>query len=190
MIRKLMLSVMAVVLFCTVGCMSDNQLKAEVAFYNAATSTQANKQASPLVDIEVGDPTQPINLKSIRVFAPPSPNEQIRQYVQTDYARPWLNIVSSAIPLLGTWGIVKAVGDAVNSSGGTSYNQSISGTGNTASLTTTGPTNMSLIGDGNVAGGIVDQTSVPTVVDPLVVNPTIVHPEVVNPVVVDPVIVP
>jgi hypothetical protein len=137
------------------GCMTANQLEAEKAYYQMLTIKQA--QTSPLVRLDVADPTKPINLKTIEVFAPPS-NTPIAQYQQKDYVQPWLNVLSMAVPWLGVYGVTSAVVSGMKDMGGTTYNQS--GTGNKM-----------------VGGNLADSTSVPTVVTqpaPIIVNPVIV----------------
>jgi hypothetical protein len=161
------------------GCMTANMLEAERNFYQANVLMQAAKTQSPVVRIEVGDPSLPINLKSIEVFAPPA-DTKLPQYVQKDYVQPWLNIVGAALPWLGAWGIVKAVGD-VAGGGNTTYNQAVSG-GSTASVKTSGSMTMGNVSGGSTVGGMIDQTSTPTVVTqpaPIIVEqpaPIIVTP--------------
>lgn len=156
---KRLLLIPLVLMLC--GCMTANMLEAERNFYQANVLMQANKTQSPLVRLEVGDPALPINLKSIEVFAPPG-ETKLPQYVQKDYVQPWLNIVGAALPWLGAWGIVKAVGD-VAGGGNTTYNQTVSG-GSTASVKTSGNMTTGNISGGSTVGGMIDQTSTPTVV--------------------------
>lgn len=150
--KKLLLIPLVLML---VGCMTANQLEAEKAYYEMLTAKQA--QTSPLVRLDVADPTKPINLKTIEVFAPPS-NMPIAQYQQKDYVQPWLNVLSMAVPWLGVYGVTSAVVSGMKEMGGTTYNQS--GTGNKM-----------------VGGNLADSTSVPTVVyqaPPVIVDPVIV----------------
>lgn len=157
-----------VCVFLLSGCMTANQLEAEKAFYQMLTAKQA--QTSPLVRLDVADPTKPINLKTIEVFAPPS-NTPVSQYVQKDYVQPWLNVVSMAVPWLGAWGITSSVTSAMKDMGNTNMN--ITGTGNSGSIV--GPTHNAVTGTGNYTGGTVDTTHTPTVVNqpaPVIVEPS------------------
>ena len=74
------------------------------------------------------------------------------QYKQTDYVGPWLRVVSAALPWIGAWGIAheigKAAGDTI-----TSYNQSVSGSGNTATTRTSSIATGNM-GDGNSLTGM------------------------------------
>ena len=76
----------------------------------------------------------------------------MRQYTQTDYVGPWLRVLSSAMPWIGAWGIAheigKAAGDTI-----TSYNQSVSGSGNTATTRTSSIATGNM-GDGNSLTGM------------------------------------
>jgi hypothetical protein len=155
------LCIVAVILMLT-GCMTANQLEAEKAFYQMLMAKQA--QTTPLVRLDVADPTKPINLKTIEVFAPPS-NTPIAQYTQKDYVQPWLNVFSMAVPWLGAWGITSSVTSAMKDMGNTNMN--ITGTGNSGSII--GPTHNAVTGTGNYTGGTVDTTHTPTVVNPTVV---------------------
>lgn len=185
---KKLLLIPLVLLVCS--CMTANMLEAERNFYQANVLMQAAKTQNPIVRLEVGDPALPINLKSIELYAPPS-DTKLPQYVQRDYVQPWLNIVGAALPWLGAWGIVRAVGD-VAGSGNTTYNQTVSG-GSTASVKTSGNMTTGNI-SGSTVGGMIDQTSTPTVVTqpaPIIVEqpaPVVVYAP--DPVIVNPVIVP
>ena len=159
------------------GCMTDNALKAELGYYQMLSAKQV--QTSPLVRLDVADPTKPINLKTIEVFAPPS-NMPMNQYVQKDYVQPWLNVIGMAVPWLGVYGVSSAIVSGMKDMGGTTTN--ITGNSNKVS----GPTNSNVYGSGNYTGHI-DQTSTPTIVTqpaPIIVNPVVVNPVVVNPVIV------
>ncbi len=160
--KKLLILLALMILIPLTGCMTKNALEAERSFYQAMVLMQTSRGVTPIVRLEVGDPSLPINLKSIEVFAPPKEGE-LRQYVQKDYVQPWLNIFGAAVPWLGAWGIVKAVGD-VAGGGNTTYNQSVSGTGNTGQIRTMGDMSVGNISGTNTVGGLIDQTSTPTVV--------------------------
>lgn len=157
--------------FLLSSCMTKNMLEAERSFYQAMVLMQTSRGVTPIVRLEVGDPLLPINLKSIEVFAPPG-ETKLTQYQQRDYVQPWLNIFGAAVPWLGAWGIVKAVGD-VAGGGNTTYNQSVSGAGNTGQIRTMGDMTVGNISGTNTVGGLIDQTSTPTVVyapDPVIVE--------------------
>lgn len=193
------------IIFVLSGCgMSLNQLEAEKAYYQMLQATKSVAQ-QPLVDIKISDPTKPINIERITVFAPPS-DKGPSQYVQTNYdAAAWQFLgtaVSVAAPWVGAVSIVRAVSD-LTAAGTTTYNQNVSGTGNAATVKTAGNTAVSggITGNGNAISGLNDQTSPPTVVnqpapvvvtqpDPVIVNqpaPIVVPqpaPVIVNPVIV------
>jgi hypothetical protein len=174
------------------GCMTANQLAGEKAYYEMLVAIGQNR--GPLLDIKIADPTKPANIERI-VVNMPSSQDAAKQYIQKDYVQPWLNIVGAAMPWFATWGIVKAVGDAAGSTV-TNYNQSVSGTGNSASLRTVGNMDIgNITGNGNTVGGLIDQTSPPTIVTqpaPIVIEqppPVVVSPAIVTqppPVVVPP----
>lgn len=144
---KKLLLIPLVLLLCS--CMTANQLEAEKAYYQMLTAKQA--QTTPLVRLDVADPAKPINLKTIEVFAPPS-NTPVAQYQQRDYVGPWLRVVSAALPWIGVWGVAhemgKAAGDTISN-----YNQTVSGTGNSASVKTSAMSTGAM-GDGNSLTGM------------------------------------
>jgi len=160
------------------GCMTANQLAAEKSFYQAKIDMNKAVQAQPVFEMIAADLKQPIvisNVAAIRVFQTPSgSNDTLHQYQQKDYAQPWLNLIGAGLPWLGAWGIVKAVGDIAGGNS-TTYNQNVSGQ-STANMKVTGDFAPGIItGNNNVVGGMVDQTSVPTVVyqpTPIIVPPS------------------
>jgi len=167
------------------SCMTANQLAAEKSFYEAKVAMSRQVAAQPIFEMLAADLKQPIvlqNVAAIRVFQTPTgSNDTLNQYVQRDYAAPWLNILGAGLPWLGAWGIVKAVGDIAGGNY-TTYNQSISGQ-STGQFRVMGDLNPGVItGSGNMVGGMIDQTSVPTVVEqpaPIIIEqppPVIVPP--------------
>lgn len=174
------------------GCgPSKNQLAAEQSFYNAKIAMSNRMASQPIFEMTAGDPTQPIvlqNVSALRVYQLPSSggNDDLRQYQHIDYAAKWVNLigttVSVAAPWLGVWGVVHEVAGIAGNSGAT-YNQTVSGS-STASIKTMGDMTVGNISGTNTVGGIIDQTSTPTVVtqpDPIVVvveqpPPVIVEP--------------
>jgi len=100
---------------------------------------QQTKAAQPLFELTPAKEGEPItlgNVGSFKVYAPVAGSDkEMRQYTQTDYVGPWLRVLSSAMPWIGAWGIAheigKAAGDTISN-----YNQTVSGTGNTATVKT------------------------------------------------------
>jgi hypothetical protein len=153
------------------------------------TTFTANKQQStPLFEIIAQNQDKPMifdNVARIVVYTPPPSNGPVlQQYQHRDYAQPWIgllgNVLSVAVPWVALGFIANSFKDMTHS---TSYNQSISGTGNTATIRTSG--NMStgnITGNSNQTGGLIDNTSVPTIVTqpaPIIVEqpaPVIVQP--------------
>ena len=161
------------------GCMTANQLEAEKSFYAMLSAKQA-QASTPLFEMVAKDKAKPIilnNVARLTVFAPPSNTTPLTQYVQKDYAQPWINFFSSvatvAVPWIGAASIVNSMKDMG------------SVTNVTGNANKVGATNSNVYGNGNYTGHI-DQTSKPTVVNPLVVDPLVVNPVVVNPVIVKP----
>lgn len=167
------------------GCgPSKNQLMAEQSFYDAKVAMSNRMSSQPIFEMTAGDPTQPIvlqNVSALRVFQLPvsGGNDDFRQYQHVDYAAKWVSLigttVSVAAPWLGVWGVVHEVAGMATTSGPT-YNQSVTGKGNTAQLRTVGDVTTGNIKNSTV-GGVIDQTSVPTIVEqpaPLIVEPSVV----------------
>ena len=138
------------------GCMTANMLEAERSYYQAAVKLQQARSAQPpfeLTPAKAGEPITLGNVGSFKVYAPAAGNDkEMRQYTQTDYVGPWLRVLSSAMPWIGAWGIAheigKAAGDTI-----TSYNQSVSGSGNTATTRTSSIATGNM-GDGNSLTGM------------------------------------
>jgi len=182
--------VVAAYAFSMMGCMSANQLAAEKAFYEAKVAMTRQAQAQPIFEILASDLKQPIilqNVSAIRVFQVPAggSNDEFRQYIQKDYAQPYLTLtgqlLSIGLPWFGAYKMVEAVARIPRT--------------NTTSITTMGDGNKTAIGDlnldasgntgsltfGGPMGLLNDQTSTPTVVHPKVVDPLVVNPVVVPP---------
>jgi hypothetical protein len=140
------------------GCMTANMLDAEKSYYQAIVKLQAAKAAQPLFELTPAKEGEPIvlgNVGSFKVFAPVyGSDKEIKQYVQQDYVGPWLRVVSAALPWIGAWGIAhevaKSAGDTI-----TSYNQSVSGSNNTAGMRTSSIQTGNM-GDGNSLSGMTE----------------------------------
>ena len=138
------------------GCMTANMLEAERSYYQAAVKLQQARAAHPLFELtpaKAGEPITLGNVGSFKVYAPVAGNNhELKQYTQTDYVGPWLRVVSAALPWIGVWGVAhemgKAAGDTI-----TSYNQSVSGSGNTATTRTSSIATGNM-GDGNSLTGM------------------------------------
>ena len=161
------------------GCMTANQLEAEKSFYQMLTAKQA-QASTPIFEMIASDSAKPMvlqNVAKVTVFAPPANTTQnLQQYVQKDYAQPWLNLFGSvasvAVPWIGAASIVNSMKDMG------------SVTNVTGNANKVGATNSNVVGAGNYTGHI-DQTSTPTVVT----QPTPIIVEQPAPVIVNPVIV-
>jgi len=148
-------------------------------------------QSQKTLEIKTVDPNKPIVLENVEINAyalpqiPQQPviinsgnQQQIPQYVQRDYAAPWLGLVGDAlkfiVPAVAAYKIIDSVGKNAGTSMtnyGASSTQTYNPIGNTSlSGTTIGS------GDLNVHS---DLTSTPTVVDPVIVTrpePLVVRP--------------
>jgi hypothetical protein len=152
---KKLLAIIVTALVLT-GCMTANMLEAERSYYQAIVKLQAAKAAQPLFELTPAKEGEPIvlgNVGSFKVYAPVAGSDkEMRQYTQTDYVGPWLRVVSAALPWIGAWGVAhemgKAAGDTI-----TSYNQSVSGTGNSATVKTSAMSTGAM-GDGNSLTGM------------------------------------
>lgn len=147
--------VLATYIFLT-GCgPSQTQLQAEQSYYQMLSARQS--QAQPLVDIKIADPTKPANIERILVYSPSSNDKLPPQYQQHDYAAKWVGLIGSAVqvaaPWAGAWAIVSEIGRM--NVGGTSYNQTINGEGNTASMKASSIATGNM-GDGNSLSGMTD----------------------------------
>lgn len=159
-----------IILVLLVGCgMSANQLEAERAYYQALTEIQKNAAARPLVEFVPADSGKPIvfeNVARLTVYAPTPQNQELRQYVQTNYDEVWaralLGVTGIVAPMYGMIEVTKAV-TGLATVGNTTYN--VSGTANT--VKPAGNTFMGgVTGNSNTvtAAGLIDHTSTPTVV--------------------------
>ena len=152
---KKLLAIIVTAMLLT-GCMTANMLEADRSYYQAAVKLQQAKAAQPLFELTPAKAGEPIvlgNVGSFKVYAPVSGSErELSQYKQTDYVGPWLRVVSAALPWIGVWGVAheigKAAGDTI-----TSYNQSVSGSGNTATTRTSSIATGNM-GDGNSLTGM------------------------------------
>lgn len=174
------------------GCgLSTNQLQAEQAYYDMLKVTMAAAGPPvPIVDIKVADPTKPINLESIKVYLP-QPKKDPAQYVQINYdADGWRmlgQVLSIGIPVYGMYRMADSLVNA-GLGASTTYNQNVTGTGNSALVKTAGSTVVGgNIGNSAMVAGSIDQTATPTIVTQP--PPLVVPTQVVDPVVVDPVVV-
>ena len=138
------------------GCMTANMLEAERSYYQAAVKLQQARSAQPLFELtpaKAGEPITLGNVGSFKVYAPaPGNDKEFSQYRQTDYVGPWLRVVSAALPWIGVWGVAhemgKAAGDTISN-----YNQTVSGTGNSATVKTSAMSTGAM-GDGNSLTGM------------------------------------
>ena len=152
--KKLLIIAISAVMLS--GCMAANMLEAERSYYQAVVSMQQAKTTQPLFELTPAVPDQPIvlgNVGSFKVYAPVQGSDrELTQYRHTDYVGPWLRVVSAALPWIGVWGVAheigKAAGDTI-----TSYNQSVSGSGNTATTRTSSIATGNM-GDGNSLTGM------------------------------------
>lgn len=126
------------------------------------------------------------NVKSIEVFSPPPPiSEFAKQYAHRDFTPAWVPSVLNAItPLAYLYGGSLLIKEATANAGTMNYTQTVSGTSNTATIRQAGNTSLTggITGNSNQIGGMIDNTSTPTVVlqpDPVIVTqppPVIVTP--------------
>lgn len=156
------------------GCMTANQLAAEQSYYAAKLAMAKQTASQPIFEMIAANNAKPMvldNVAALRVFHVASGNgsDILNQYVQKDYVQPWLNLLLGIAPWAGVWAVTHEVAGIIGQAAGTTYNQSVTGTGNTATT--------------KVAGTVMnDATSIPTVVyqppaeliPPVVVNPVIV----------------
>ena len=98
-------------------------------------------------------------------------NEFARQYQHRDFTPAWVPPILQGATTVGmVYGIGWGFKQAIESSSGTSYYQNVTGTGNTATIRQAGSTTLSggIAGNGNMVGGMIDNTSTPTVMEPSV----------------------
>lgn len=163
-----------IVVLSLAGCMTANQLEAEKAYYEHLTAISAAQQARPLFKMIATDATKPIimeNVAALEVYAPPALNEYARQYQHRDFTPAWVPPILQGATTVGLvyglgWGFKKVL----DSGNGATYNQNVTGTGNTATIRQAGNTSLSggITGNSNMVGGMIDNTSPPTVMEPSV----------------------
>ena len=167
------------------GCMTQRQLEAEKAFYEHLTAVAAVQQSTPIFKMTPAKEGEPIvisNVKAFEVFNPPPPlGDFAKQYQHRDFTPAWVP------PLLGTignvglvYGVGYSIKKALDSGNGSTYYQNVSGTGNTATIRQAGHTSLSggITGNSNQVGGMIDNTSTPTVVEqppPVVLEPFVIE---------------
>ena len=135
------IALLIVAVFALAGCApTQEQLMAEQGFYASFAAMAVN--AKPLVDIELGDPDKPANIKRITVHL--SPLDNYRQYVHQDYAAKWIPLAASLIPYGGLYFTAKALADIRPQN---TYNVSGGSTVKTIEGVSFGN-----LGDGNTAG--------------------------------------
>lgn len=164
-------AVLMIVVFGMIGCgPTALQMQGEVAYYQAiaAVTKSQSKESNPLVRIKVADPTKPINVELIEVFAPPPPQygPLVSQYQQKDYSEPaWRflgTLASIGLPWLGAYSIIHDI----KGMAGNNYNYTNQvAEGATGSFRVQGNTAVTSSGAGAAtATGMMDNTSTPTVV--------------------------
>lgn len=167
------------ILFLTgcMGVMNEYDRDAAKAHYEsqkAFLATWAEQNSKPLCRVEFDENKPVTGLKTIECNAPASLAglPSMGQYNQPEHpakeiAQGVKSLLTQApMALLGMFGF-KQLGNAAKNAGGnttTTYNQSVTGAGNSASLRTMGNIQTgNVIGKGNQFG-IIDNTSKPTVV--------------------------
>lgn len=149
-----------IMLLALVGCgPSLNQLIGEQEYYKARVALAKQMSSQPIFEMIPAKPGEPIvlgNVGSFKVFMPvANSGENLKQYLHTDYAQKWVGLigttVSIAAPWLGAWGIVHEVSKIAGPS--TTYNQSVTGTNNSA-VTKTSSIQAGNMGDGNSLTGM------------------------------------
>ena len=140
---------------------SQTQLIGEQEYYKAKVALAKQAAAQPVFEMVSGDPTKPIvleNVSAIRVFqVPPNASDgTLKQYQHHDYAAKWVNLIgtaaSVAAPWLGAWGIVHEISGIAGAS--TTYNQTVSGTNNTATTRTSNMAAGNITGNSNSLSGM------------------------------------
>jgi hypothetical protein len=197
LLKQSTMMVVVVMILTLVGCATGGGSN---AFYKAQmdwAAIQANQKPKALFELKAVSGKAIENLETIAVYDPrTSQQKDLQQYIEQAHPG-WAlarSVVDTTGKVLGIYFVKEGVSDIFSSITKiatvptTSISQSISGTGNTASLRNMGDMSTGAIGDGSLVGGLVDQTSAPTVVNPVIVEQP--APIVVDPVVVDPVIIP
>ena len=160
--KRNLLFVLAVVLALG-GCMTANQLAAEKSYYDAMASMTKAREAQPIFVMEAAVAGKPIileNVASIKVYsAGPAIETVLRQYQHRDFTPTWIPaILNAAAPLAALYGGSLLLKQA----GGSSYTQTVSGTGNVAAASNP-------YGTFGVSPPTVVNQPAPVVVDPKVV---------------------
>lgn len=176
------------------------ELEQERLKWEAQQNFQQTIQSQKVLEIIAGDSSKPMvfeNVSAINAYAMPQIPQQpviinsnqeksIPQYVQRDYAAPWVGLLSKTIGwVVPAFAAYKIFDSAMSNSGTHMTNYGAN-------------SEMILSGDRNISGTTVgngqfnleselDYTHNPTVIrapDPLIVNPVVVDPVIVDPVVV------
>jgi hypothetical protein len=179
------------------GCMTANQLAGEKAYYEAKVAMSQRATSQPIFEMTAADATQPIilqNVSALRVFQLPASNgsDGLNQYVQRDYAAPWVNLIGTAVsvaaPWYGAYKMVSAVAGVIPQTG--NNNTNISTTGNNNKTQIAGSQTITAIasGDGSltidtpsVINDSSNSTHAPTIMEPSPVIVTQPPPVIVNP---------
>jgi hypothetical protein len=172
------LSVLLAVLLCG-GCMTKNQLEAERLFYEAKIAMSKQVASQPIFEMVAADVKSPIilqNVAALRVFQIPGGggSDNLTQYIQRDYAAPWLQFFGTLLapiaPAYFAYQSTRSFTEALGKTGNiTNTNNTINGNENTLKNAGNVTLEASNSGMGNLTvggpiGGIIDSTSVPTVV--------------------------
>lgn len=177
--KKVIGSIFIVIaLFVLMGCMTANQLAAEKAYYEMVGKVVKQQSAQPIFKItpsKEGEPMVFNNVRSIEVFSPPPAlGDFAKQYQHRDFTPPIIGQITQALmPLGALYGGSLLLREA-NQGGNTStYNQTVSGTGNSAQVRTMDVGNVT---GTNTLNSLIDRTSTPTVVvveqpTPIIVTP-------------------
>ncbi len=140
---------------------SQTQLIGEQEYYKAKVAMSKHTASQPIFELLPADTSKPITLGNVgrlTVFQLPvaAASDGLRQYEHKNYSEPWIRLMTStigvALPWIGAWGIAhemgKAAGDTISN-----YNQTVSGTGNTATVRTSTMATGNM-GDGNTLTGM------------------------------------
>jgi len=153
-------------------------------FYQAQqefVKMQMSQEQKPMIDLKAVEGKSIENLERLTIYMPTA--GQIRDFKQFSEAHPGWEVAKDGIRMVTTLGGIGLVVNGVTglaesvgkySGGNTTYNQSVSG-GSTAQIRTMGDMRTGNIGSGNTVGGLIDQTSTPTVVyqpPPVVIEPS------------------
>jgi hypothetical protein len=180
--KKKLFILLMIMVVVTTGCATvGGQNEWYTAQKEYALALQAAPQ-KPLFEMKAIPGTSIQNMESIAVFAPVSTPKELKQFIDSPHPA-WgvaTAVIKTAGQVAGIYFIKEGVESIFNSFSKiasiptASYSQSIEGTNNTGQLRTMGDMSTGNIGNDNLVGGLVDQTSVPIVVEPEIVNPVIV----------------